>query len=431
MRRAATAILLLTMTVGLTGCAGARGGETAAAPAATAPPAASPATTQSAALSVGETAESFAVWREGLRPEARARGVSDATFDAAFQGVRVNRQVLDNIASQPEFVRPVWEYLDNAISDQRVARGRALLAEHRALLTRAEDRYGVPAEIVVAIWGLESNFGSFMGSLNVIESLATLAYAGHRREAFRTFLLDALVMLERGKATPRGMVGSWAGAMGHTQFMPTAYLRYAVDGDGDGRRDLWNSLPDVFASTANYLAEHGWRPGEPWGYEVTVPPGFDWSEAELTQRLTVAEWRARGVQRVGGGSLGPDGREAAMLVLAGHRGPTFLAFDNFRTIMRYNNATSYALAVGHLADRIAGAGPFQAAWPRGDRPLTRSEQTELQDRLAAGGYDPGPVDGMIGPMTRAALRRFQQDQGRVPDGYASTEVLQRLRQTVR
>lgn len=430
MRTFTLALFLSALAVGVSGCGGARGQDgarTDGAVAGAGVEVAASQTASAAAAGASLASESFPAWLERLRPEARARGVSDATFDAAFRGVRVNQQVLDNIQSQPEFVRPVWDYLDNAISEQRVQRGRALLAEHRTALRRVEERYGVPAEIIVAIWGLESNFGSFMGTYNVVEALASLAYAGHRREAFREFLLDALVLLERGKAPPGGLTGSWAGAVGHTQFMPSAYLRYAVDGDGDGRRDLWNSLPDVFASTANYLVEHGWRSGEPWGYEVTVPADFDWSAAEITQRLTVADWQARGVRRIDGGRLGPESREASVMVLAGHRGPVFIVFDNFRAILRYNNATSYALAVGHLADRLGGAGGFQASWPRGDRPLTRSERAELQELLGRGGYEPGPVDGMVGPMTRTALRRFQQDQGAVPDGYASTDVLFRLR----
>ena len=373
-------------------------------------------------------AQSFEAWVADLRVEALASGISADTFDRAFAGVRPDPQVLALDLDQPEFERPIWDYLDAAVSDRRVATGRERLAEQRALLEQVGGSAGVEPRVVVAIWGLESAYGANVGSSDVIRSLATLAYQGRRREAFRTFLLQALRILQDGEIARHRMIGSWAGAMGQTQFMPGAYLEYAVDHDGDGRRDLWGSLPDVFASTANYLNRHGWQAGESWGLEVVLPPGFDYALADPVERRSVAEWQALGVRPVAGGDLPPSTAGAAILLPAGHRGPAFMILQNFRVIMRYNNATSYALAVGHLADRIGGGPPIRAAWPRGDVPLSRDDRIDLQGLLTSLGYDTGGIDGIVGPNTRAALRAYQRDQGLPADGYPTREILDRLRE---
>lgn len=387
----------------------------------------------------GETAEAemqpvavapqdFATWRAGFRQEALAAGVSAATFDRAFMGVRPNEEVLANERAQPEFSRPIWDYLASAVSDTRIANGQEQLARHAAILGAVETRYGVPPRYLVAIWGLESAYGANTGGYGVIEALATLAYASGRGAFFREHLLDALLILEAGDIAPERMLGSWAGAMGQTQFMPAAFRRHAVDFDSDGRRDIWGSLSDVFASTANYLRAYSWNPRLDWGLEVRLPSTFPWELAELEVKRTVSQWQALGVQAADGGTLPPAAAEASILLPAGHRGPAFLVSDNFRTILRYNNATSYALAVGHLADRIAGRGPIKAAWPKDDPPLTRrADRIELQTLLTERGYDPGGIDGLIGPKTRVALRGFQREIGLPPDGYATVNLLARLR----
>lgn len=370
----------------------------------------------------------FPAWLAEFRAQARAAGISEATLRRALTGIEPIPSVIESDASQPEFVRPVWSYLDSAVSDARIVRGRERLAANAPLFAAVEGRYGVPAEIVAAIWGMESNFGGNVGTLPVIPALATLAHDGRRTDYGREQLLAALRIVDAGDIEPERMIGSWAGAMGHTQFIPTTYLRYAVDGDADGRRDLWSSLPDVFFSTAHYLAEAGWRPGVPWGAEVVLPPGFDLSQTDLAVVRPAAEWLALGV-RSAGGRLPAGDEPSSLLLPAGHAGPAFLVTGNFRAILRYNNSSSYALAVGHLADRLAGEGTIRAAWPRHLRPLARDERTELQRLLAERGYDVGTADGIVGPMTRSALRRFQVDQGMPPDGFPTTETLDRLRRT--
>jgi lytic murein transglycosylase len=371
--------------------------------------------------------ESFAAWREALKVEALAAGVSAATFDRAFQGVQPNPDVIAKDSVQPEYTRPVWAYLDTAVSDKNIADGRQRLAGNTAALRRVGKPHGVPPEVVVAIWGLESRYGESTGGYNVIEALATLAYDSRRPEVFRRNLIDALLILEAGDIAAVDMQGSWAGAMGQTQFMPAAFRQYAVDGDGDGRRDIWRSLPDVFASTVGYLAAHDWRPNQPWGMEVRLPKTFPWDQAELDITKSVAEWAALGVRRADGKALPKVDSPASIIAPAGHRGPAFIVFDNFRTILDYNNSVSYALAVGHLADRLAGGKAFVAAWPRQEPPMSRTDKLDMQNLLYARGYDPGSVDGVIGPKTRMAIRSFQREIGEVPDGFATMALLTRLR----
>jgi lytic murein transglycosylase len=369
----------------------------------------------------------FAAWKAELKEDALSAGVSTATFERAFQGVAPNAEILAKDDVQPEYTRPIWAYLDTAVSPENIAEGRAQLAQNGVLLKRLAQRYGVEPQVIVAIWGLESGYGKNTGGYNVIEALATLAYASRRPEVFRQNLIDALLILEAGDIAAGDMQGSWAGAMGQTQFMPAAFRRLAVDADGDGRRDIWRSLPDVFASTANYLVDYGWRPGEPWGLEVRLPKDFPWEQAELDVTKSVAEWSAMGVRRVDGKPLPQAPSPASIIAPTGHRGPAFIVFENFRTFLDYNNSISYALAVGHLADRIAGRAEFTAAWPRAEPALSRTEKLDLQQLLLARGYDPGAQDGVIGPKTRAAIRLFQREIGEVPDGFATMALLTKLR----
>jgi membrane-bound lytic murein transglycosylase B len=369
----------------------------------------------------------FAAWVTAFRPRALAAGITPRTFDAAFADARFDPGVIEKDRNQSEFTKAIWDYLDSATSDARVEAGQAALATNRALLEKIEATYGVDKEVVVAIWGLESAYGTYRGTYPLIGTLATLAYDTRRSAFFEGQLLAALRILQNGDTTAQSMTGSWAGAMGHTQFIPTSYLAHAVDFTGDGRRDIWSDDPaDALASTAAYLAAAGWHKGRPWGVEVVLPPDFDFGETGERVKKPVAEWQALGVRVVGGGVL-PDHGEASVLLPAGARGAAFLIFANFHVIERYNSADAYVIAVGHLADRIAGAPPIRAEWPRQDRVLKYDERVELQQRLSAAGFDPGAVDGKIGPNTIAAVRAFQRAIGAVPDGYASLEVLQKLR----
>ncbi len=378
-------------------------------------------------LATAPSSPSFAVWLSGLRVEALAAGVSGATFDAAFAGVEPDPHVLELDNRQPEFTRPIWEYLDTAVSAERIEDGRALFAGNRDLLASVAARYGVAGPTLVAIWGLESAYGAHTGNYSVIRSLATLAWSGRRTATFRPHLIAALLILEAGDIAPESMYGSWAGAMGQTQFMPLAFRDYAIDHDGDGRRDIWGSEGDALASAANYLARAGWDTGASWGTEVSLPAGFPWEMAGLGTKKPLSEWRRLGVRVAGGPELPASADLASILAPAGRRGAAFLVLDNFRSILRYNNSSAYALAVGHLSDRIAGAGPFQAPWPRGDRPLSRTDKQDLQRLLTARGHGTGGVDGIIGPNTRAAVRAYQRAAGLVADGYPSMELLDRLR----
>jgi membrane-bound lytic murein transglycosylase B len=369
----------------------------------------------------------FGRWIEGFRTRALAAGIPAATFDRAFRGVEYNTSVIEKDRNQSEFTKAIWDYLDSAVSDLRVANGRAALERHRALLDRIEAEFGVDKEVVVAVWGLESSYGTHRGDTPLVEALATLAYDGRRGSFFEDQLVAALRILQSGDVDPDHMTGSWAGAMGHTQFIPTSYLSFAVDFTGDGRRDIWSDDPsDALASTAAYLARSGWQKGAPWGVEVALPRGFDFGLTGERVKKSAAEWAALGVRDTGGGTVGDHG-PASILMPAGARGAAFMIFPNFHAIERYNTADSYVIAVGHLADRIAGGGPIRAGWPRGDRVLVFAERRELQERLTKAGFDTGGVDGKIGPNTIAAVRAFQRSVGMAPDGYASLDILRRLR----
>ena len=369
---------------------------------------------------------SFADWRQAMRSEAIATGIDAALFDRVFAGVTPDPAVLKADSSQPEFTRPVWEYLDGAVSSSRIGRGRVLLAQHNTMLQRIEQQYGVEAQILVAIWGLESNFGNNIGSHSVIRSLATLAYDGRRQGFWRAQLLDALQILQNGDVPSDRMIGSWAGAMGQTQFMPTTYNQHAVDFDGDGKRDLWNSSADALASAAHYLQASGWQRGQPWGFEVRLPSDFDYALADPDQRRSLTEWAELGVRPLAPTGAAASAR-ASLQLPAGHQGPAFLLLDNFRSILKYNNSTSYALAIGLLADNLLRSTEIKGQWPRGERQLGRSERVELQELLAQAGFDPGPADGIIGANTRKAIRALQLQLNWPADGYPNTQLLQQLR----
>jgi membrane-bound lytic murein transglycosylase B len=363
--------------------------------------------------------------------EAERRGISRALLDRSRIGLSPDPDVTAAVGSQAEFERPLWEYLDAAVSEARVGTGQAKLAEGAAVLADIETRFGVDRHVLVAIWGIESSYGAMLDDSGVVRpvvrSLATLACGDASRSAFwRDQLLAALEMLDQGDVTPDRMTGSWAGAMGHTQFMPTTYQSHAVDFDGDGKRDIW-SIPDALASTANYLRSLGWRPGERWGHEVELPPGFDYSLADETTDRPLSGWIALGLRLSHDPSVAAPDASAVLVLPAGSRGPAFLLLPNFRAILRYNTALAYALSVAHLSDRLQGGTPFARSWPRHDRMLTNAERKDVQALLGKLGFDPGTVDGKIGPRTRAAIRGYQASVGLLPDGYANEALLERVR----
>lgn len=372
------------------------------------------------------TQDTLQDWLSAFRPRAQAAGISADTLDLALTSVGLRNDVLEKERNQAEFTRRIWDYLDRAVSNERIAAGRTALQTHRDLLNRIETHYGVDRQILVAIWGLESNFGAVRGDVPTIAALATLAATNRRGAYFESELIAALRIVQAGDVTVSGLKGSWAGAMGHTQFMPSNYLTLAVDFDGDGRRDIWGNDPtDALASTAAYLAKWGWQKGQAWGVEIVLPQGFDYGLAGDKVQKPVAEWQALGVTRAGGEAL-PDQSLAWVLLPGGARGAAFLICPNFHVIEHYNRADAYVLAVGHLGHRIMGGGPILTPWPRDLRALTRDEGIDLQHRLTQAGFDTGGADGRIGPRTQNALRAFQTSVGLVPDGFASAEILPHL-----
>jgi lytic murein transglycosylase len=377
---------------------------------------------------MGRTSDpGFAVWIQGFFERAEAQGIRRDTLERAFTGVQLDDRIIELDQNQAEFSRTLWDYLDRAVSDARIRNGRAARDEHVDILRQIEARYGVEAEVVVAVWGLESAYGTSRGSTDIIEAMATLAYEGRRQDFFETQLIAALRIIQSGDVRADHMTGSWAGAMGHTQFMPTSYLEHAVDFNGDGRRDIWSDNPvDALASTAAYLAHFGWTTGQPWGVEVRLPDGFDYTLTGERVSHGAAFWQTRGVRLADGGPL-PDHGDASIVLPAGAQGVALMIFDNFRVIERYNPADAYVIAIGHLSDRIIGGPAFRGGWPRDDRALTGDERRELQERLNDAGFPTSGVDGIIGPNTIEAVRQYQQSIGVVPDGYASLRILERLR----
>lgn len=369
----------------------------------------------------------FTACLDGLKPQAAAAGIRADTFDRHTAGLAPDPTVLESLDFQPEFRTPIWDYLAGLVDDERVEDGRAMLAEHADLLQRVEAQYGVDPETVVAVWGVESNFGRTFGKKPLLASLATLSCAGRRQAFFRSELFATLKLLQSGDLRPEGLVGSWAGAFGHTQFMPSTYARIAVDFDGDGRRDLVGSIPDALASTANYLKRSGWRTGQAWGREVVLPAGFDTSVNGRQARRPLSSWVARGAKPADGRALSGSEDPTALLLPAGKDGPAFLVHKNFDAIYSYNAAESYALAIAHLSDRLRGGGPLATAWPTDDPGLSRRERRELQEHLVARGHDIGEVDGMIGSRSREALKLEQARLGQPADGRAGQRILQALR----
>ncbi|OQX01563.1 MAG: murein transglycosylase [Thiothrix lacustris] len=375
----------------------------------------------------------FEAWKQQFRQVAIAEGIHADTVDNALRGLLPDSKVLRLEAHQPEFTKTVWEYLETAASPERVAKGQTLLHDYAPLLTQIHAQYGVQPEYLLAVWGLESNFGNHTGRYSIVRSLATLAYAGEaeRRDFWQKQLLSTLRILQNGDMPPVSLQGSWAGAIGHTQFIPTTFESYAVDFDGDGKRDLVNSIPDALASTANYLASSGWERDQPWGFEVRLPTTFDWAQADVDFWLPLNIWsKIARVTAVNGQSLDSSTSNAFVLLPAGYRGPAFLALRNFDAILKYNNAQNYALAVGYLGDRIQGKPPLLATWPTEELPLSHDQKSELQALLTSAGYNTDGVDGKLGPNTRSALRRWQLEAGFPADGYATLQQLDVLRQRV-
>ena len=366
----------------------------------------------------------FGAWLSGFEARASQAGISQATLALARPYIRHLPQKVELDRRQSEFGARIWDYLESAVTSARISQGQAAMRQHANVLSRIEGRYGVPPEVVVAIWGIETSFGGNRGNTPTLATLATLAKDGRRGDFFEEQLIDALKIMQAGDISPQAMIGSWAGAFGHTQFMPSSFLTYAVDFTGNGRRDVWASDPsDALASAANYLAQRGWTRGQPWAVEVTLPSGFDLG---LTgERQTADAWTSAGLRVAAGGSLA--GGQSRLILPGGAQGPAFLAYDNYAVLKEYNISDAYVLALGHLSDRLRGGGALRGQWPREDRALSTSERTELQRRLTALGFDTGGVDGRIGPATVAAVQAWQKSVGLPPDGYVNASLVARLR----
>lgn len=373
----------------------------------------------------------FAAFIRDFRATAIAAGIRPDIYDRSMAGITRDASVERANTSQPEFVKPVWSYLDSAVSDDRVSMGQQMEGTYPGMLANLESRYGVSKDILVAIWGMESNYGQQMGGYNMFEALATLAYDGPRQDFARKELLAALKMEQEEGLTPSQMTSSWAGAFGHTQFEPSSFTSHAVDGDGDGRRDLWHSQADALASAAVLLQNANWTRGAPCYVEVTLPSDFAYEQADADTTKPVSDWKALGVKRANGLDLPANAGNAAIYLPAGARGPAFMAFDNFRTVLKYNNAASYALAVCYLAQRIHGGSPIMASWPRDEQPLTSDQRTQFQTDLQTLGYDIGTIDGVLGRKTRNALRQYQKTHGLAADGFPTMEMLGRLNADVK
>ena len=380
-------------------------------------------------VTASETSDTgFQEWLTAFRSRALAAGIDGATFDIAMRDVRVDANVVRRDRNQSEFTKTIWDYLATATSDARIENGKRALAGQREALEQIEKTYGVEKEIVVAIWGLESAYGTFRGDDNVISSLASLAYEGRRQDFFEGELIEALKILQAGDTSAAQMTGSWAGAMGHTQFMPSSFQLHAVDFSGDAKRDIWSDDPrDALASTATYLKHFGWTTGQPWGIEVQLPDGFDYLLGDREVKKTPQEWADLGVVGLNGEAVPVNG-PASILLPGGAKGAAFMIFDNFAVLEKYNSADAYVIGVGHLSDRLEGGKPIQHSWPLEDRALSFAERMELQTQLTAMGFDTVKIDGKIGPLTINAVRKFQISKGVAPDGYASVRLLDLVRE---
>jgi lytic murein transglycosylase len=379
------------------------------------------------ASAIREAAAHFDECVAGMWPDAARRGISRESFERFTAGLTPDLRIMDLMDAQPEFTKSVWDYLDILVSDARLAKGREILASYKPQFDAMERAYGVDRNIIAAFWGIESNFSTQIGDRSVLQSTATLSCIGRRQDYFRNEFLATLEILHHGDLRPEQLHGSWAGAFGATQFMPTVYKRFAVDADGDGRRDVVDDPADIIASTANNLKKDGWQTGETWGYEVSVPKDFNYMLADRTKMMTVAQWQHLGVTRATNQPFPHPAEKAYLLAPAGAEGPSFLMLQNFRVIMKYNPAEAYALAVGHFADRLRGGQPFVQPWPRQERELSKAERLELQQILAQRGFYKGMPDGQFGGETRSALRNFQASIGAPADGFATEGVLEQLR----
>ncbi|WP_137920954.1 lytic murein transglycosylase, partial [Hydrogenophaga sp. 2FB] len=362
-----------------------------------------------------------------LRAPARAVGVSDATFTLHTQGLQPDMSVIDKLNYQPEFRTAIWDYLAGLVDEQRVAEGKAMLTLHADTLQRVKERYGVDPATVVAVWGVESNFGQTFGKSPLVQSLGTLSCFGRRQGYFRTELFATMRILQAGHIAPERLIGSWAGAFGHTQFMPSTFERLAVDFDGDGKANLMDSATDALASTANFLVKSGWQNGQPWGFEVKLPRGFNTSNEGRRTKRPMSDWAERDVTRVDGSPLPTNVGAGGLITPAGPQGPAFLVLRNFDAIYSYNASESYGLAIAHLSDRLRGGGPFVTPWPTDDPGLSRAERREVQTLLLARGHDIGEVDGMLGDKSRTAIRVEQERLGQEASGRAGQKLLKSLR----
>lgn len=368
----------------------------------------------------------FAVCIADFQEQARQESISEWVVEDVVGNLKPISRVVELDKSQPEFVQTFAQYLNLRVSQTRIDRGRELYAKHRNFLNELTKTYGIPGQYLVAFWGLETNFGSYMGTMPTLDSLATLACDPRRSDFFTTELMTALKLLERESLDPGAMKGSWAGAMGHTQFMPSSYWRYAVDGDGDGQINLWASEKDALASGANFLSALGWKKGERWGREVSLPDTFPYLETGLNNARPISKWAELHVRRANGGALPSADIKGAVLVPAGHEGPAFLVYDNFSVIMKWNRSESYAISVGHLADRISGAAGLKNPPSLAPAALTREQIMAMQKSLITRGYNPGEPDGVMGPATRSALSSFQKDAGLIADGFPNQAALEKL-----
>ena len=361
-----------------------------------------------------------------LQPMASAKGVRSSTFERLTEGLEPDMSVIEKLDYQPEFRSPIWDYLSGLVDDERVADGKAMLTQYADTLKRVEQQYGVDPATVVAVWGVESDFGRTFGKYPLVQSLGTLSCFGRRQSYFRGELFSAMRIVQKGDVPLERLVGSWAGAFGHTQFMPSTFERLAVDFDGDGRADLMDNANDALASTANFLKKAGWRTGQPWGMEVKLPAGFDTSAEGRRSKRAISTWEARGVTSVDGSPLPTSAGNAGLLTPAGPTGPAFLVFRNFDAIYSYNAAESYGLAIAHLSDRLRGAGPFATPWPTDDAGISRAERRELQGLRILRGHDIGAVDGMLGEKSRAAIKIEQERLGQEPTGRGGQKLLRAL-----
>jgi membrane-bound lytic murein transglycosylase B len=368
----------------------------------------------------------FQAFIREFEASAVAAGITPDTYNRAVAGITPVPAIQTVIDNQPEFAKQVWTYLDGTVSARRIANAQVMLARYHDVLAGIESRSGVPKEILVGIWGMETDYGGSKGEYNVFATLATQAYAGPRQQYARRELLAALKLLQQENYPVSEMVSSWAGAIGQTQFMPSTFFKYATDGDGDGKVDLWASPADALASAASLFKQEGWQTGKPWAYEVKLPGNFDFSVADLDTQKPLSDWAAMGIQSADGTALPANDDAASLYLPAGARGPAFMLFTNFRVIMKYNTSASYALAVGMLADRMTGGKPFVAKWPRDERALSRAERNQFQQDLKALGYDAGDTDGLLGRKTRSALKQYQKTKGIAADGFPTVALLTAL-----